>query len=109
MSARSNHGIARTVTGLMRRLTPVMDVPSQPRALPLPGNPTLKDADLTRFYAWRVARSSALVRRLLFRSHDDPGKRRILKWLLAVDDARLLQFGLTHDDIAVLRTTARGQ
>jgi hypothetical protein len=75
----------------------------------LPEDHAPKDVDLTRFYAWRVARSSALVRRLLFRSHDDAGKRRILTWLLAVDDARLLKFGLTHEDIAVLRTTARGQ
>jgi hypothetical protein len=50
--------------------------------------------------------SSSLVRRLLYRSHDDPAKRRVLIWLLAVDDARLLRFGLTPEDIAILRATA---
>jgi len=48
--------------------------------------------------------SSGLVRRLV-RSHDDPAKRRRLTWLLALDDARLLRFGLTLEDIAMLRTT----
>ena len=57
----------------------------------------------------KPAPSSALVRRLLFRSHDDAAKHRILKWLLLVDDARLLKFGLTPEDIVILRTTARGQ
>jgi|SRR5215831_6295073 len=51
---------------------------------------------------------SGLVRRLLSRSHDDPAKRRVLTLLLAIDDARLLKFGLTAEDIAILRTTARG-
>jgi len=53
--------------------------------------------------------SSALVRRLLFRSHNDPAKRRILAWLVALDDARLLKLGLTPEDIAMLRTGARAQ
>ena len=55
------------------------------------------------------ASSSALVHRLLLRSHDDAAKRRILTLLVAVDDARLLNFGLTPEDIAILRTTARDQ
>ena len=53
------------------------------------------------------APGSGSVRRLLFRSHDDPARQRILTWLLAIDDARLLRFGLTPEDIAVLRATAR--
>ena len=53
--------------------------------------------------------SSVLVRRLLFRCHDNPARQRILAWLLAVDDARLLKFGLSPEDIAILRTSARGQ
>jgi len=107
MSTRLKYGITRTVTELLRRLTPAVDVRRQSRALLSVGDHALTDIDLTRRYAWRAARSSALVRRLLFRSHDDAGKHRILRWLLAVDDARLLKFGLTHDDIAVLRATAR--
>ena len=54
----------------------------------------------------RVARSS-LVRRLLFRSHDDAAKRRMLTSLLAADDAHLLKFGLSAKDIAFLRITTR--
>ena len=107
MNARPKYEIARTVTALIRRLTSTVDARPQSRALLSVGDRTVTDVDLTRRYAWRAARSSALVRRLLFRSHDDAGKHRILKWLLAVDDARLLKFGLTHDDIAVLRATAR--
>ena len=51
--------------------------------------------------------SSALVRRLLFRSHIDPARRRILTWLVQVDDKQLLKFGLTPEDIAILRIAAR--
>jgi hypothetical protein len=53
--------------------------------------------------------SSGLVRRLLFRSPDDAAKQRILTCMLAVDDARLLKFGLTPEDIVILRTTERGR
>jgi hypothetical protein len=49
----------------------------------------------------RTARSS-LVRRLV-RAKDDPGKQRIRRWLSAIDDERLLRFGLTPEDIALLR------
>lgn len=52
--------------------------------------------------------SSGLVRRLLLRSQDNPARQRLLRWLLAVDDARLLTFGLTAEDIAILRATRRG-
>ena len=47
---------------------------------------------------------SALVRRLVC-ARDDPGKERIRRWLIDLDDAQLqLGLGLTIEDIAVLRT-----
>jgi hypothetical protein len=49
---------------------------------------------------------SCLLSRLL-RAQDDPGKQRILAWLMEIDDARLLNFGLSLEDIAILRGTAR--
>ena len=49
----------------------------------------------------RRARSS-LVRRLL-QAKDDPAKQRIRRWLSDIDDKRLLSFGLTPEDIALLR------
>ena len=46
---------------------------------------------------------SGLVRRLV-RARNDPGKERIRKWLIDVDDAKLQSgLGLTLEDIAVLR------
>ncbi len=47
---------------------------------------------------------SSLVRRLV-RAQDDPAKQRIRAWLSDIDDERLLNFGLTLKDIAVLRGT----
>jgi hypothetical protein len=49
----------------------------------------------------RRARSS-LVRRLV-QANDDPAKQRIRRWLSDIDDVRLLSFGLTPEDIVVLR------
>jgi hypothetical protein len=49
----------------------------------------------------RKARSS-LVRRLV-QAKDDPAKQRIRRWLSDIDDERLLRFGLTTEDIALLR------
>jgi len=49
----------------------------------------------------RRARSS-LVRRLV-QANDDPTKQRIRRWLSDIDDERLLSFGLTPEDIVVLR------
>ncbi len=47
---------------------------------------------------------SGLVRRLVC-TRDDPGKERIRRWLIDLDDAQLLSgLGLTVEDIAVLRT-----
>jgi hypothetical protein len=47
---------------------------------------------------------SGLVRRLVC-ARDDPGKERIRKWLIDLDDAQLKSgLGLTVEDIAVLRT-----
>jgi hypothetical protein len=46
---------------------------------------------------------SGLVRRLV-RARNDPGKERIRKWLIDLDDAQLRSgLGLTLEDIAVLR------
>jgi hypothetical protein len=50
---------------------------------------------------FRKARSS-LVRRLI-QARDDPAKQRIRRWLSDIDDERLLSFGLTPEDIALLR------
>ena len=49
----------------------------------------------------RRARSS-LVRRLV-QANDDPAKQRIRRWLSDIDDKRLLSFGLTPEDIVLLR------
>jgi hypothetical protein len=49
----------------------------------------------------RKARSS-LVRRLV-QARDDPAKQRIRRWLSDMTDERLLSFGLTPEDIALLR------
>jgi hypothetical protein len=47
---------------------------------------------------------SGLVCRLV-RARNDPGKERIRKWLIDLDDAQLQSgLGLTVEDIAVLRT-----
>jgi hypothetical protein len=45
---------------------------------------------------------SSLVRRLV-QAKDDPAKQRIRRWLVDIDDERLLDFGLTPEDIALLR------
>ena len=51
---------------------------------------------------------SSFVRRLL-QAPDDAAKRRVRARLLEIDDDRLLGFGLTREDNALLRgTTARG-
>jgi hypothetical protein len=49
----------------------------------------------------RRARSS-LVRRLA-QANDDPAKQRIRSWLSDIDDECLLSFGLTPEDIVLLR------
>ena len=48
---------------------------------------------------------SSFVHRLL-QTRDDAAKRRVRAWLLEIDDDRLLGFGLTQEDIALLRGTA---
>jgi hypothetical protein len=46
---------------------------------------------------------SGLVRRLIW-ARNDPGKERIRKWLIDIDDAKLQSgLGVTLEDIAVLR------
>jgi hypothetical protein len=45
---------------------------------------------------------SRLVRRLV-QAKDDPAKQRIRRWLSDINDERLLCFGLTPEDIALLR------
>jgi hypothetical protein len=49
---------------------------------------------------------SSLVRRLV-RAKDDPAKQRIRTWLCDIDDERLRRFGLTAQDIAMLRGPSR--
>jgi hypothetical protein len=49
----------------------------------------------------RKARSS-LVRRLV-QARDDRAKQRRRRWLSDINDARLLSFGLTPEDIVLLR------
>jgi hypothetical protein len=47
--------------------------------------------------------TSSLVRRLVW-ARNDPGKQRVRKWLLSLDDAQLRSgLGLTPQDITVLR------
>jgi uncharacterized protein YjiS (DUF1127 family) len=46
---------------------------------------------------------SSLVRRLV-EARDDPAKQRVRAWLRDIDDRRLSDFGLTREDIAVLRS-----
>jgi hypothetical protein len=48
---------------------------------------------------------SSLVRRLVA-AENDPARRRIRSWLTDLDDERLSGFGLTPEDIAVLRGTS---
>ena len=48
---------------------------------------------------------SNLVRRIV-QARDDPAKQRIRQWLSRIQDDRLLSFGLTPDDIALLRGPA---
>jgi hypothetical protein len=45
---------------------------------------------------------SSLVRRLVG-AKDDPAKQRIRAWLCDIDDERLRRFGLSAEDIAMLR------
>ena len=49
---------------------------------------------------------SGLVRRLGL-AKDDPAKRRIRRWLSDINDERLSRFGLTTEDIALLRGSGR--
>ena len=58
---------------------------------------------LTTFSATRLVTRSGLVRRLV-RARNDPGKERICKWLIDIDDAKLQSdLGVTLEDTAVLR------
>jgi hypothetical protein len=45
---------------------------------------------------------SSLVRRLA-QAKDDPAKQRIRRWFSDISDERLLNLGLTPEDIALLR------
>jgi hypothetical protein len=51
---------------------------------------------------------SSLVRRLL-QASDDPAKQRIRHWLSDINDEQLLSFGLTVEDIALLRGRPEAQ
>jgi hypothetical protein len=74
--------------------------PTEAEALPK-ADPSAQASAKAEGIAKRTARSS-LVRRLV-RARDDPAKQRIRRWLGDIDDARLLGFGLTPEDIALLR------
>ena len=54
------------------------------------------------------APQSSFVRRLL-QAQNDPAKQRVLAWLLQIDDARLIRFGLNPEDVVILRATAGGE
>ena len=56
--------------------------------------------------AIRLKAGSALVRRLAG-ADEDPGKQRVREWLLAIDDERLISFGLSPEDVAILRGAKR--
>src|SRR6202048_5162111 len=53
----------------------------------------------------RKARSS-LVRSLV-QARNDPAKQRIRRWLSDINDERLLSFGLTPEDIVLLRGSGK--
>jgi hypothetical protein len=58
---------------------------------------------LTALSASPPVSRSGLVRRLVL-ARNDPGKERIRKWLIDIDDAKLQSsLGLELEDIAVLR------
>jgi hypothetical protein len=44
----------------------------------------------------------SLVRKIV-QANNDPAKQRIRRWLSDIDDERLLSFGLTPEDIVLLR------
>jgi hypothetical protein len=71
-----------------------------------PQHPSAKALAKAENIGKRLARCgkarSRLVRRLV-RAKDDPAKQRIRRWLSDIDDERLLSFGLTPEDIALLR------
>jgi hypothetical protein len=50
------------------------------------------------------AATSSLVRRLIYAS-DDPAKQRVRAWLSAISDDKLLSFGLSPEDIELLRAS----
>jgi hypothetical protein len=60
--------------------------------------------NLVKYPAKRREAGSSLVRRLV-QAKDDPGKQRIRRWLCAINDERLSNFGLTPEDIALLRNS----
>jgi hypothetical protein len=58
--------------------------------------------------ATQLVPRSALVRRLL-QAGNDPAKQRLRSWLVAIDDGRLHEFGLTREDIVILRAFTRAE
>ncbi len=52
--------------------------------------------------------TSSLVRRLV-RAQNDPAKQRIRAWLTNISDEKLLNFGLSAADIALLRAPNRNE
>ena len=60
--------------------------------------------DLTQAidYSFEQKPKSSLVRRLVL-ARDDALKLRARRWLAAMDDQKLLDFGLSRGDVAALR------
>jgi hypothetical protein len=50
----------------------------------------------------RAASPSSLVRRLVL-AQRDPVRRRVRRWLASIAEQRLSEFGLTAEDVAILR------
>jgi hypothetical protein len=55
------------------------------------------------------ARSESSLMRRVVLAQCDPAKRRAAQWLRSIDNQRLAEFGLTAEDIAVLRVGAPGE
>ena len=51
--------------------------------------------------------STVSFARRLLETRGDPDSARVVAWLLEVDDTRLLGFGFTPEDIALLRGIVR--
>jgi hypothetical protein len=67
---------------------------------------TMREQGMAAWVQRRPKARSGLVRRLIA-AREDVAKQRVRAWLAAIDDERLLRFGLTPEDIIVLRGIQR--